>query len=228
LKLRFALFLLALPLLMPAVARSQKPSSGQAAATDQHSKPDSEESLDADSETDAFRHPPLVQAWARKAHLSTDTTSRILEDLNSGILIAVILWFVFRTVPKVMRKRNETLQKQLFDARLATTQANERLEVVEERLSKLGIEIESIREQTERDSVGDKKRIQESLEVERQRIVASAEQEIEAAGAAARRDLKKFAAELAIDRARQGIHLGAEGDKVLIHSFGEKLKAERN
>ena len=40
-------------------------------------------------------------------------------------------------VPKMYRKRSETLQKQLFEARSATAEANEGSAVVEERLSKL-------------------------------------------------------------------------------------------
>jgi F-type H+-transporting ATPase subunit b len=179
-------------------------------------------------ETEAFRHSAPVQKIAQITHMSVETTAKIFEDLNSAILIGVILWFVLRLVPKMLRGRSENLQKQLMEARVATTQANERLAAVEERLSKLGIEIDAIREQTERESAGDEKRIQESLESERQRIVASAEQEIDAAGAAARRDLKKFAAELAVDRAMHGIHLSAEDDRVLIHDFAKDLKMERN
>jgi F-type H+-transporting ATPase subunit b len=115
-----------------------------------------------------------------------------------------------------------------MEARIATSQANERLSAVEERLSKLGIEIDAIREQSERESVQDEKRIQESLEIERQRIVASAGQEIDAAGAAARRELKKFAAELAVDQARRGIHLSVDQDRAMIHDFAKDLKRERN
>jgi F-type H+-transporting ATPase subunit b len=180
------------------------------------------------SEAEQFRHAAPVQKIARLTHMSTETTAKIFEDLNSAILIGAILWFLARLMPKVLRKRSETLEKQLLDARLATSQANERLSAVEERLSKLGIEIEAIREQTERESASDEKHIHEALEADRQRIVASAEQEIEAAGAAARRDLKKFAAELAVDRALGRIHMSAEDDHALIHTFAEGLKRERN
>ncbi len=58
--------------------------------------------------------------------------------------------------------------------------------------------------------------------------VASTEQEIAAAGAAARRELKKFAADLSVERAVREIHLSAEDDRELIHSFGEGLRGERN
>lgn len=241
LKTRFAMFLLMLVLgvnlFTPRLARADDSGAAASGQTEKSAQGNDaaaakKDSSGSESESgvnmEAFRHAAPVQMIARYAHISTEAAAKIFEDVNSGILIAIILAVLLRVVPKAFRRRSEVLQKQLLDARLATTQANERLSVVEERLSKLGIEIDAIRAQTEKDSVSDEKRIQESLEVERQRIVASAEQEIEAAGSAARRSLKKFAAELAMDRARQGIHLGADGDRALIHSFGEKLKGERN
>ena len=217
--------LLGICMLSLPVARAQQPASSAASGASQAEKMDAPETK---SETEQFRHAVPVQKIAHLTHMSTETTAKIFEDLNSAILIGAILWFLLRMVPKILRKRSETLQKQLLDARLATTQANERLSAVEERLSKLGIEIEAIREQTERESASDERHIHEALEAERQRIVASAEQEIEAAGAAARRDLKKFAAELAVERALGRIHLSSEDDHALIRTFAEGLKRERN
>jgi F-type H+-transporting ATPase subunit b len=228
LKSRIAPLFLALSLLLvlSVPAKAQQDSAQPAAAN--ASQGEHMDEPETNAQMDAFRHSAAVKSVARVLHLSTETTARIIEDLNSGILIVAVLWFLFRFVPKAFRKRNETLQKQLLDARLAAAEANERLAVVEERLSKLGIEIDAIREQTERDMVTDEKRIQESIEAERQRIVASAEHEIDAAGAAAQRELKKFAAQLAVNRARQEMHLSLEDDRELIRAFGENLKGERN
>lgn len=229
LKSRIALpLLLALSLLLvsPVAARGQQAPAQPAAAT--ASQGEHMDEPETRAQVEAFRHSAAVKSLARTLHLSTETTARIIEDLNSGILIGAVLWFLLRFVPKAFRKRNERLDRQLFDARLAAAEANERLAVVEERLSKLGIEIDAIREQTERDMANDEKRIQESLEAERQRIVASAGQEIDAAGAAAQRDLKKFAAQLAVNRARQEIRLSLEDDRAIIRAFGEDLKGERN
>jgi F-type H+-transporting ATPase subunit b len=183
---------------------------------------------ESNSQMEAFRHSNSVKAVARKLNLSTETTARIIEILNSAIIIGGIAWFVLRFVPKAFRKRNENLQKQLVEARVAATEANERLAVIEERLSKLGIEIDAIRENTERESAEDEKRIKQSLEAESQRIVTSAEQEITAAAAAAQRDLRKFAAQLAVDRARQQIQISLDDDRALIRAFGENLNGERN
>jgi F-type H+-transporting ATPase subunit b len=187
----------------------------------------------SNSEIEAFRHSPAVQSLAKRAHISTELMAKLLEDLNSAIMIGAILWFIFRFVPKMYRKRSETLRKQLFDARSATAEANAKLAAIEERLSKLSIEIDAIREQTERDSAADEKRIKESLETEKLRLVASVEQEIEAAGAAARRDLKKYAGNLAVERAMTQIHLSEDDDRALIRSFAQDFpagnhKGERN
>lgn len=204
----------------------------QSASPTRLSKAEKIDAPETNSEIEAFRHSPAVQSLARHTHISTEAMAQILEDLNSAILIIAILWFIFRFVPKMYRKRSETLDKQLFDARSATAEANERLAVVEERLSKLGIEIEAIREQTMRDSENDEKRIHESLETEKQRILASVEQEIEAAGSTARRDLKKYAASLAIERATAEIRLTDDDDRAIIRSFaqnvGDNHRGEQN
>jgi F-type H+-transporting ATPase subunit b len=200
----------------------------QSASTSGVSKAEKIDAPATNPEIEAFRHSPAVQSLGRHLHLSTETTARIFEDLNSIIMIGAILWGILVFVPKMYRNRSKTLEKHLLDARLATTEANERLAVVEERLSKLGIEIDAIREQTERDSKNDEKRIHDSLEIEKQRLMASVEQDIEAAGAAARRDLKKYAANLAIDRALTEIHLTGDDDRALIRSFGKDLNGDRN
>ncbi len=201
-------------------AVSAQPEAGKPASS---AKP-AEES--EEQQIEGFRHSGAVQAIARVLHVDVETAAKIFEDLNSGILIAVIVIFLLKVLPKAFRGRTATIQKQLIEARSATEDANERLSAVEKRLSKLDDEIASIVRQTESDSVQDEARIKQSLEDERQRIIQSAEQEIDAAGAAAQRQLKQFAAELAIERAIQDIRLTPETDRLLIEDFGQSLTAE--
>jgi F-type H+-transporting ATPase subunit b len=230
---RITLALLLFSSFTAAAPRLHAQSAASIQASNSTAKAEKVDAPETNSQLEGFRHSPAVQSLARHLHLSTETTAKIFEDLNSAIMIGAILWFLFRFVPKMYRKRSEILQKQLFDARLATTEANERLTVVEERLSKLGIEIDAIRRQTEHDGVDDEKRIHDSLEAEKQRLVASVEQEIEAAGASARRDLRKYAAGLAVDRAAAEIRLSPDDDRALIRSFArnfskEDTRGERN
>jgi F-type H+-transporting ATPase subunit b len=176
-----------------------------------------------EEENAAFRHSAMVKTFAGWMHLDIETAAKIFEDLNSGLLILAILWFLFKVMPKAFRKRNETIQKQLVEARTATEEANERLGIVERRLARLDDEIEAIRKTVDEESAGDEARIKQSLEEERKRIVESAEHEIEAASAAAQRHLKQFAAELAVERAVRGLKLSADDDRRLVESFGRDL-----
>lgn len=178
---------------------------------------------EAESTSDQFRHARMVQAIARLMHVSIETAAQMLEDINSAILVLLILYFLMKVVPKAFRHRSETIQKQLIDARSATESANQRLSAVEAKLAKLGEDIDGIRQQTERDLVEDEKRIKQALEEERVRIIKSAEHEIDSAGAAAQRDLKRFAAELAVDKAATRIQLTAESDKAIVARFGQDL-----
>lgn len=183
---------------------------------------------ESDNSIEQYRHAPVVHAIARYAHVSTETAAQIFEDFNSGVLFLAVLMILWKIVPRVLRNRSETLQKDLIGARKATEDANRRLAEVEARLLRLDSEIDAIRRQVEQDAVHDEKRIHDSLESERERIVASAGQEIAAAQSAAQRELKKFAADLAIDNAMRRIQLTAETDRTLIRDFGKRLGDNKN
>jgi F-type H+-transporting ATPase subunit b len=176
-----------------------------------------------ESETDAFRHSAAVKAIAGIIHLPVDTTATIMQFLNFGLLAAAILYFLFKALPTAYRNRKTSIKKALVDARSATQIASERLNTVEQRLAKLDQEIDSIRKQVEQDALADEARIKASLEEERVRIVDSAGHEIEAAGAAAQRELKRFAAELALDRATSQLSLDQDTDRKLVSGFARGL-----
>lgn len=185
-----------------------------------------EEKMDApdtNQQTEEYRHSSVVQAIGRKLGLKTETTAEIFEDINSGALLLAILIGLWKVLPKIFRKRSETLQKELTLAQAATEDANRRLTEVEARLLRLDGEIESIRGQAEKDSVEDEKRIHAAMESERERIIAAAEQEIGALQSAAQRELKKFAADLAVDHALRKLQLTTDADRALVKEFGKTL-----
>jgi F-type H+-transporting ATPase subunit b len=177
----------------------------------------------SNSEEEGYRHSSTVQAIARVLHVRTEIAARIFEDFNSGLLILVVGFYLVKFLPRAFRARREKIQTGLADARSATEIANQRLSAVEARLAMLDTEIEGIRQQAAHDSEQDEKRIQQSLEAERERIVRSAGQEIDAAQAAAQRELKQFAANLAIDRAMERVQLSEAQDHALIDEFTQSL-----
>ncbi|AXC11370.1 ATP synthase F0 sector subunit b [Acidisarcina polymorpha] len=216
----------ALPAARAVVVEDSGPSGNPAPGSPAADTAKGADNQEADAENGQFRHARPVKAIARTLNVSTEVAAQIFEDLNSAILILVILFFLARAVPKAIRSRTATIQKQLIDARSATEIANERLTAVETKLARLGEDIDAIRKQTDRDIVEDEKRIKQALEEERVRIVKAAEQEIESAGTAAQRELKRFAAELAIDKAAKRIQLTAETDKALVQRFGRELAGQ--
>ena len=170
-----------------------------------------------------FKHSKPVSAFARLFHLSPDVASGFFWALNAILLFAVVGYYLVTGLPKAFRSRRQQLDRQIVEARSATEKADERLRAVEERLSHLDSEIAAVREQAERDSANDEIRIRQAMEDEKKKIVTAAEQEITAAGAAAERRLRKFAAELAVDRATSRLHLTEGDDRTLIQEFAASL-----
>lgn len=199
-------------------------SSGAAQAQTEAARAERMDAPETDPQIEQYRHSTVVQAIARYAHVRTETAAQIFEDFNSAILLVAILAFLWKALPKIFRNRTENLQRDLAGARQATEDANRRLAEVEARLLRLDTEIDAIRQQVEREAVEDEKRIRATLDTERERIIASAEQGISAAQAAAQRELKKFAADLAIDQAMHRIQISAEADRELIRELGSGLK----
>jgi F-type H+-transporting ATPase subunit b len=168
---------------------------------------------------DIFRHTKLVESIGKALHLDVETTARIFEWINFGVVFLAILIPLAKFLPKVLRKRKETLNSDLDEARKMTADANSRLSAVEAQLAKLDDEIAKFRTQMESELKNDEARIKSSLAEESARIVAAAEQEISVAAAQAQRGLKAFAADLAIDQAVKQLTLTAENDEALIEEF---------
>ncbi|HEY0784615.1 MAG TPA: ATP synthase F0 subunit B [Acidobacteriaceae bacterium] len=213
-------------LLVPVTLAAQPPADPSAQQQQPITTGSPSEKMDAGASNateEAYRHSSAVQFLARHLHMSTERTAVLVEDVNSGLLILTILYFLAKYLPGAMRGRRETIDRALVDARSATELANQRLQAVEARLAMLDTEIEGLRQQALHAGEEDQQRIKASLERERTRIIQSAEQEISTAQAAAQRELKRFAADLAVDRAVSRIELSEAADQALIAEFTDSL-----
>jgi F-type H+-transporting ATPase subunit b len=169
----------------------------------------------------------MVQRLARMFGLSVEVTSRLFEGLNFLVLLAFIVWFLARILPKALRGRTERIQNQLQQARTVTEDANRRLAGVEERLASMDREIDAIKTRAEQETLLEEKRLREALEQEKQSILDSAAKDIAAAGNNAQNQLKRLTAELAIERAKHKIAVTSEADRSLVESFLVDLDRER-
>jgi F-type H+-transporting ATPase subunit b len=195
------------------------PTAGASSAPAQKSEEDQEK---------AFLHSAAVQSMARLLHLSVDATAEIFMALNFAVIFFAIVIPLGRVMPKIIHKRSQTLSQDLKAAREATADASARLVAVETKLAGLDEEMKKFRAQVEHDSLEDEKRIKATIAEESARIVAAAEQEITVAAAQARRGLRNFAAELAIDHAEKQLSLTPETDRALIAEFVAGVSGDVN
>jgi F-type H+-transporting ATPase subunit b len=162
---------------------------------------------------------PVVKWTARTFNTSVETASTIYQVLNFLVIVLLIGVPIGRVLPKIFRKRSQTLGHNLQTARQATEEANARLRAVEAKLAGLDDEIKKLQTQVEQESLEDEKRVKASLAEESARIVESAEQELGVAVAHARRTLRHFATDLAIEQASKQLTLSPEADRALIAEF---------
>jgi len=178
------------------------------------------------SENDEFLHSAAVRKLGAMIGLNAEQAATAFTVANFIVLAGLVGWFLAKTLPKTFRNRSTAIQKDLVDARTATEEANARLSAVEERLSKLDDQIAAMRAQAEKDSVHDEQRIRASVEEDKKKILATAEQEIAAATALAHRQIKQYAAELAIDQAARKLVVTAETDRLLVQRFASRLMGD--
>jgi F-type H+-transporting ATPase subunit b len=181
-------------------------------------------------ENNQYRHSAIVQRLSRllfrdseapadERDKHVETTARLLEFINFGVVFLAVAIPLVRIMPRILRKRSETLRSDIESARKVTEDANARLSAVEAKLASLGEEIAKFRSDVEQQIAEDEVRAKAALEEESARIVSSAEQEITLAATQARRSLRHFAADLAIEHAARQLVLTPETDRKLIAEF---------
>jgi F-type H+-transporting ATPase subunit b len=194
-----------------------------APASDQAATARAEKKQTVLNETDAYRMSPMVVKIGAMLGMGPETAANVFTIFNLVILLLAIGYGLAKALPKTFRKRSTAIQKQLVDARTATEEATVRLNSVESRLSKLDDQIAAMRTHAESDIAKEEQRIRASVEDEKAKIIAAAEAEIQSATTLARRDIQRYAADLAIEQAARKLVVTPETDRMLVESFAHKL-----
>jgi F-type H+-transporting ATPase subunit b len=179
-------------------------------------------------ESDAYRKSPTVVKLGAKFGMNADQSATAFEVTNFLLLAVAAGWALVKILPKTIRDRNSAIQKHLVDARTATEEARARLGSVEERLSRLDDEIAALRAHADQESAREEARIKASVEEEKKKILAAADQEIAAATMHAQKQLQQHAAELAIEQAARKLTISAETDRLLVQGFAKRLTGDES
>jgi F-type H+-transporting ATPase subunit b len=185
------------------------------------------ETREAAGEDDSaqFKHSSAVRLIAELTGLDLESAYRICVALNFVVIAAAIFWLSKKNLPALFRTRTASIQKAMEEARKASEDANRRLAEIEARLSKLDVEIGGMRAAAAQEAAAEEQRIKTAAAEDARKIVESAEQEITAAAKSARRELKAFAADLAVSLARKQIRVDPAIDHVLLRNFAQQLSA---
>jgi len=184
-----------------------------------------EESREAAGEdkNEALKTSPSVKFLSKITGLDVHKAYWLAVILNFVIIAGLVLWAARKNLPGLFQNRTASIQKAMEEARKLSADANRRLADIESRLSKLDVEIGTMQANAEKEVQAEEQRIVDATKEETRKIVETAEQEIASAVKIARRDLKAYAADLAVTIAGKQIKVDPATDQSLVDRFAQQL-----
>lgn len=205
------------------VAQQHKQGEHQATPGGQLARASNEAAGEGEEENANLRHSPSVQLISRYTGLSIHAAYWVSIVFNFALLALLIVLISKSRLPAMFRTRTGEIQRGITEARKASEDANRRLADVESRLARLDSEVAEMRTVAEKEAALEEQRILQAVEDDKRKIIDSANAEISAASKLAQRELKAFAAELAVSLAEKQIHVDTNTDRALISNFVEEL-----
>ena len=177
----------------------------------------------AEDDTAQFKQSASVRGLGKLFGLSGGAMYWLAVVVNFAIIALGVVYFSRLHLPTMFRNRTDSIRKAMDEAKKASDEAKQRLSGIEARLGRLDSDIAAMRAKTEQNGADEEARIRAAAEEDKKKIVAAAGQEIEVAAKSARRDLAAFAADLAVNMARQRIQVDAAADQSIVRGFAESL-----
>lgn len=143
------------------------------------------------------------------------------------VLLAVGLGYLIqKNAGPFFAARSKKIQRDMLDAEEARKDAEKRAADVDRRLANLAAEIASLKAESQAEAKAETERNMQQTAAEIAKIQAHAEREIASAGKAARMELKRYSAELAVELAEQKIsaRMSGEAQDELVRGFVNDLK----
>ena len=145
---------------------------------------------------------------------------------NFLVLAGGLGYLIGKNAPPFFASRSKQIRKDMMDADEARQEADARAAAVDLKLANLQAEITALRAESQKEALAETERMTQHTAAEIAKIQAHAEQEIVAAGKAARADLKRHAAELAIGLAEQKLRarMTPDAQDALVRGFVRDLQ----
>lgn len=154
-----------------------------------------------------------------------------LKVVNFAILAIGLGYLIRKNAGPFFDARSRKIRKAMIEAADARKEAEARIMAVESRLANLGVEIAALREESQKEATAEHEQVARLTDAEVAKIRTHAEQEIAAAGKAARMELRRYTARLAVDLAEAKIRtrMTPAAQNALVEGFVTDLpKASSN
>ncbi len=147
---------------------------------------------------------------------------------NFVILAAGAGYLLGKHMPTFFRTRSADIQKDITEAQRQKADAEKRAAEMDARLKSLAADIETFRSQAKAEMEQEGQRIRQDTAQQIEKLQKQAEQEIESKGNLAGRELREYAAKLALDLAEQRIRtrLDAGTEAALVDDFTKDLQQQ--
>lgn len=167
-------------------------------------------------------------AYAQESSEASGEATELWKWANFAILAVGLGYLIAKNLPPFFRSRTAEIQKGISESQKIKREAEARASAMEVRLAALGAEIDKFGASAHLEMEQEGTRIREETARHLRKLQQQAEQEIETAGKLARRELKGYAAKLALDLAEQRIRtrLDAAAENVLVEEFVKDLGSQ--
>ena len=166
-------------------------------------------------------------AFAAEKEGSEDEGSlKMWEWANFLVLAGGLGYLAAKGLPPLFASRSQAIVKDMAESDRIRKDAEARAADVDRRLAGLETEIASLRTESRRESEAETQRVASHTAAEIAKIQSHSEREIAAAAKAARLDLKRYAADLAVQLAEQKIRgrMTPATEDGLVREFVRDLK----
>jgi F-type H+-transporting ATPase subunit b len=149
-----------------------------------------------------------------------------LKIANFVILAGLIGYFIGKNAGPFFAARSAGIRKDMDESLRQSQEAQARAAEVDQRLARLEADIAALRAEGEKEIQAETERMSRHTADEIAKIQAHAEREIASAGKAARMDLKRYSAELAMSLAEQKVRarMTPDAQDAMVQGFVQDLK----
>jgi len=168
----------------------------------------------------------ILSAATLAAAEGSAEVSPVWKWANFGILAVGLGYLMAKFLPGVFTSRTTEIQKGISESQQMKQDAEKRSAEMDARLNSLGADIEKFRTQSAAEMQQEGERIGRETAAQIKKIEQQAAVELESVGKTARRQLKEYAAELALGLAEERLRSRIDGaaESALVDDFVRDLE----